>query len=72
MLYINNYTLKYNRYLHSQGFFYDEMLCRNGTPMRLNHFTRDGLMWQCPSASCGYIPSRTSRQKILLREGSLL
>ncbi|KAI7846707.1 hypothetical protein BDC45DRAFT_542619 [Circinella umbellata] len=39
------------QYLHSQGFFYDEMLCRNGTPMRLNYFTRDGLMWQCPSAS---------------------
>lgn len=38
--------------------------------MNLNHFTRDGLMWQCPSLSCGCTPSRKSRQRKTIRSGS--
>ena len=51
-------------------FFYKEMVCQNGTRMNLNHFTRDGLMWQCPSSSCGCTPSHKSRQHKTIRSSS--
>jgi len=56
--------------MRGQGFFYEEMYCRNNTLMHLNHFQRDGLMWQCPSTICGCNPGRGSRQRESVRSGS--
>jgi hypothetical protein len=38
--------------------------------MRINNFTRDGLMWQCPSSSCGCCPGIGARQRQSLKSGS--
>ncbi|KAG2209874.1 hypothetical protein INT45_007693, partial [Circinella minor] len=56
-------------YLREHGIFYEEMQCRNGTIMNLNHFSRDGLMWQCPSVSCGCTPG-SGRQRLSVLTGS--
>jgi hypothetical protein len=39
--------------------------------MRLCHFSRDGLMWQCPSRTCGCNRGST-RQRISIRRDSFL
>lgn len=38
--------------------------------MTLNNFSRDGLMWQCPSAACGCLPGKGSRERRALKSGS--
>lgn len=57
-------------YLKEHGFFYETMSCVHGTTMTLNNFTRDGFMWQCPSAACGCRPGKGSRERRALKSGS--
>ncbi|KAI8968607.1 hypothetical protein BDF20DRAFT_800004, partial [Mycotypha africana] len=33
--------------------------------MRLNYFTRDGILWQCPSERCSCRPGRSRRRRSL-------
>ena len=60
------------RFLMQGHFFYEEIYCHAGLLMSLNHFTRDGLMFQCPSASCTCCPGRGSCQRSSIRSGSFL